>query len=108
MSSFGRATALLVILPLVGSGEVPQKIPIEKHGRVLAVGVGKPFATPSQVAAAVRDGDTVEISGSTYEADVAVWKANNLTLRGVGGRPHLKAGGAHAEGKAIWVIRGNN
>jgi hypothetical protein len=31
-----------------------------------------------------------------------------LTLRGSGGRAHLQAFGKSAEGKAIWVIKGNN
>lgn len=34
--------------------------------------------------------------------------ANGLTIRGVRGRPHLKANGAHAQGKGIWVIQGRN
>jgi hypothetical protein len=75
--------------------------------RILQVGPGKSYRNPSQAAAVAKDGDIVEISAGTYNGDVAVWGANNLTLRGVGGRPHLKANGASAEGKAIWVIRGN-
>ena len=34
--------------------------------------------------------------------------AEIVTLRGVGGRPHLKALGNSAGGKAIWVIVGDN
>jgi hypothetical protein len=75
---------------------------------VLTVGPGKDFSVPSEAAAVVKDGDIVEISARTYMGDVAVWRANDLTLRGVGGRPHLKAAGANAQGKAIWVIQGNN
>jgi hypothetical protein len=56
----------------------------------------------------VKDGDVVEIDAGVYEGDVAVWTRNNLVLRGVGGRPHLKAGGASAQGKGIWVIAGRN
>jgi len=48
----------------------------------------------------------VEIAAGVYSGDVAVWRANDLTLRGVGGRPQLKANGNAAEGKAIWVIKG--
>jgi hypothetical protein len=29
-------------------------------------------------------------------------------IRAVGGRARLRADGAHAEGKAIWVIKGND
>jgi hypothetical protein len=78
------------------------------NGRTLSVGPAKEFTRPSQAAAIAQDGDVVEIEGGIYSADVAVWRANNLTLRGIGGRPHLKADGANAQGKAIWVIQGDN
>lgn len=76
--------------------------------RTLQVGPGKTFARPSQAAAVAKNGDTVEISATTYSGDVAVWTASNLTLRGVGGQAHLRADGASAQGKAIWVIQGSN
>lgn len=63
---------------------------------------------PSQAAAIARPGDIVEIDADTYVGDVAVWFADNLTIRGVGGRARLLAAGRAAEGKAIWVIKGNN
>ncbi len=47
------------------------------------------------------------IDAGTYTGDVATWRASRLTLRGVGGRAHLRAGGQSAQGKAIWVIVGN-
>jgi hypothetical protein len=75
---------------------------------VYYVGAGMPYESPSEVAAVARDGDTVEIEAGTYPGDVAVWHQNNLTLRGVGGRAHLAADGRSAEGKAIWVIKGDN
>ena len=54
-------------------------------------------------------GDTIEIDADVYEGDVAIWYQDNLTIRGVGGgRAHLKANGNNAEGKGIWVIKGNN
>ncbi len=84
--------------------------PIERASRtlVLRVGPGKQYKTPSQAARAARNGDVIEITAGVYEGDVAVWRANNLTLRGVGGRVHLKAAGKAAKGKAIWVIRGDH
>ena len=75
---------------------------------VLRVGPGKTFPTPSAAAGVARDGDVVEIEAATYQADVAAWVQNNLVIRGVGGRPHLKANGAHVDGKGIWVIHGRN
>lgn len=76
-----------------------------RRGRILEVGPGKEFALPSQAAAAARDGDTIEIHPGTYR-DVAIWRANRLTIRGVGGRPRIDAGGTGAAGKATWVIAG--
>jgi hypothetical protein len=55
-----------------------------------------------------RDGDLIEIEAGVYAGDAAVWRQSGLTLRGIGGRAHLRADGAHAEGKAIWVIKGAN
>ena len=75
---------------------------------VLKVGSGEPYPTPSAAAEVAENGDVVEIAAETYSADVAVWRQDNLTLRGVGGRAHLKTQGQAAGGKAIWVIQGNN
>lgn len=74
--------------------------------RVLKVGPGRSLASPSDAAAVARDGDIVEIDAGTYTGDTATWTQNNLTLRGVGGKAHLRANGQSAQGKAIWVIAG--
>jgi hypothetical protein len=75
---------------------------------VLRVGSGRPLARPSDAARVARDGDIVEIEAGTYDGDTAVWRQSGLTIRGVGGRAHLRANGAHAEEKGIWVIKGSN
>ena len=75
---------------------------------ILRVGPGKPFALPSMAAQHAQDGDTVEIDAGIYDHDAATWKQNNLVIRAVNGRAHLSAAGANAEGKAIWVIKGNH
>jgi Right handed beta helix region len=75
---------------------------------VLVVGPGKARTKPSQAAADAHDGDVIEIAAGVYAHDAAVWTQNNLTIRGVGGRAHLQAEGASAEGKGIWVIKGAN
>lgn len=75
---------------------------------VLHVGATREFKRPSAAARVARDGDTIEIDAGIYAGDAAVWRRNRLTIRGVGGRAHLRADGAHAEGKAIWVIKGND
>jgi hypothetical protein len=74
----------------------------------LHVGPGEQFQVPSQAAAVAHDGDDVQIDAGLYVGDVAVWRASNLTLEGVGGFAHLDAAGHSAEGKGIWVIRGDN
>jgi hypothetical protein len=73
----------------------------------LKVGPGQQYTRPSEAARVAGDGASVEILAGEYEGDVAVWRQNDLTLRGVGERPHLRAGGRDAEGKAIWVIKGD-
>jgi hypothetical protein len=75
---------------------------------VLRVGPSRRYRVPSQAAKAARNGDVIEIAAGLYEGDVAVWRADNLTIRGVGGRAHLAAAGRAAQGKAIWVIKGDN
>lgn len=73
----------------------------------LRVGPTRALKAPSAAAAIVNDGDVVLIDAGTYVGDTATWRANRLTLRGVGGRAHLRANGQSAQGKAIWVIAGN-
>lgn len=77
-------------------------------GADLCVGLGQRYAKPSEAAAVVKDGQIVYIYAGDYEHDVAIWKRNNVTIRGVNGRPHMRANGANAEGKGTWIIKGNN
>jgi hypothetical protein len=73
------------------------------------VGPGHMYATPCAAIAAASDGDTILIDASgSYDGDVCAWSTNGLTLRGVNGRPHIDAAGNNAQGKAIWVIIGND
>lgn len=88
---------LALLLCVVGAGAAE-----------LAVGPGKTYAKPSLAAAAAHDGDTILIDAGTYTGDVCAWYADNLVIRGVGGRPHLVADGHHALGKGIWVFAGDN
>lgn len=78
-------------------------------GATLQVGPGQSYAMPCQAIAAASDGDTILIDAAgNYAGDVCTLRANNLTLRGVNGRPHIDAAGHAAQQKAIWVINGNN
>ena len=89
------------VLPVV-------QAPLDVAARTLKVGPAADFATPSAAAAVARDGDTIEIASGDYRADVAVWNANRLHIVGVGGRPHVRAEGRDAQGKGIWVVRGDD
>lgn len=75
---------------------------------MLEVGPGRPYAVPSAAAAAARDGDVIRIAAGEYRGDVARWGANRLTICGSGGRARLYAEGRSAQGKAIWVIAGED
>ena len=78
------------------------------EARVWQVGPSRTYTRPSAVSSLVGNGDTVEIDPATY-ADVCIWRANSLLLKGTGGMARLDATGMNlAEGKAIWVIKGSN
>ncbi len=75
----------------------------------LQVGPGGMYATPCDALQVAKAGDTVEIDAAgSYLGDVCAFKIDNLTIKGVGGRPKIDAAGQNAGGKAIWVIQGNN
>lgn len=73
--------------------------------RILRVGPEEAIRTVAAAARLARDGDVVEITAGEYRDDVAVWLQKRLFIRAVGGRVRLRAEGALAEGKAIWVVR---
>jgi hypothetical protein len=94
--------------------------PAQRSAEHIQVGSSRAIKTPSEAAAIAQTGDIIEIDAEPYVGDVAVWRADNLTIRGVplaadqGGdgardsRAKLFAAGRNAEGKAIWVIKGRN
>ena len=75
----------------------------------LNVGPGQTYAKPCQAIAAASDGDTILIDAAgNYDGDVCAIPENDLTIRGVNGRPHIDAAGQAYGHKAIWVVNGNN
>lgn len=100
------AAGLLAPAPASASA-TPYDAARERAPRTWLVGPGRDLPTPSAAAAVAGDGDTVLIDAGTYSGDVATWTQDDLTLRGVGGRAHLRADGNDAQGKAIWVIAGD-
>ncbi len=98
---------LLSVAGLPAPAVVPAAARVEDAPRTWRVGPDRSLATPSAAAAVAGDGDTVLIDAGTYAGDVATWTQDDLTLRGAGGRAHLRAEGRSAQGKAIWVIAGD-
>lgn len=83
--------------------------PLAAAANTLQVGPGQTYATPCAAIAAAGAGDTILIDAAgSYDGDVCAWSTNGLTLRGVNGRPHIDAAGNDAQGKAIWVISGDD
>lgn len=76
-----------------------------KARRVLRVGPSRQFKLPSQAARVARNGDAIVIDAGKY-TNCAVWRANGLLIRGLGGNAHIT--GPVCEDKALWVIKGNN
>lgn len=72
------------------------------------VGPGRPLQRIRDAARVARDGDTVLIDPGDYVNDVASWPQSRLTLRAARCCARLLARRASAEGKAIWVIKGDD
>jgi hypothetical protein len=90
-------------------GQPPQqRIPAATSGRTIVVGPQEPVRSIQEAARIARDGDSIEIRSGDYRQQAVVWTQARLTIRGVGKRPRLIADGAHAEGKALWVVRNAN
>ena len=77
--------------------------------KTLEVGPGKTYAAPCAAIAAAAAGDRIEIDAAgSYVGDVCEWTTSGLVLVGVGGRPKIDGNGTSAQGKAIWVITGDD
>ena len=96
-----RNQTFLMLASVMAAGSV--------SAATLSVGPGKTYAAPCAAFAVAKDGDIVEITGNTtYSGDVCGIYRNNLTIRGVNGRPRIDAAGRNAMGKGIWVVAGSN
>ncbi len=107
--SIARVLALAVAAALTVSGALAGAQPAS--ARILRVGPGQRFSRPCAAIARARPGDTIQIDARGnrfYRGDVCVWSTNRLTIVGVHGRAHIDAAGANSEGKASWVIAGND
>jgi hypothetical protein len=83
----------------------PTMAPRAPYARTLKVGPSQLTKLPSAAAAIAGDGDTVEIDAGEY-TDCAVWRANRLTIVGLGAGAVLVD--KTCAGKGIFVIDGND
>ena len=72
------------------------------------VGPGESLTRVADALRLAGDGDTIAVQPGTYAGDVAVIAQRRLHIVGLGDGPVLLADGQHAEGKAIWVVRGGD
>lgn len=74
--------------------------------RTLKVGPGQAYARPCQAIAAAAAGDAIEIDAAgSYQGDTCAWSTDNLTVRGVNGRPRLDiTGTTPAQQKGLFTI----
>ena len=73
-------------------------------GATLQVGPGKPYTKVSDAVAAAAAGDVIEVDPGDYVDDFSIIKQGDLTIRGVGGRPHLHAASPVPNKKGIFVV----
>jgi hypothetical protein len=88
-----------IIVGLPGTGAV--------IARTLEVGPDKPYKAPSLAAADAKDGDHILISPGEY-FDCTVWQANHLVIEGSGPDANAIITDKTCQGKAIFVIAGND
>ena len=94
-----RAAALAVTLLLAG---VPGLA-----ARVLEVGPGKPYPSPSAAAALAENGDTVRIAPGLYR-DCAIWRAHDLVIEGTGASPEaVEIADLPCSGVALFITVGD-
>lgn len=107
-----RGAAQELPTPMSESGAAPSRPfpPKESSGvppRVLRVGPRRKITSSAAAAQIARDGDVIEIDAGDYPDDVATWPQSGLVIRAVGGRARLLSTRATAEGKGIFVVKGD-
>ncbi|MEO1594061.1 MAG: hypothetical protein AAFS02_02310 [Pseudomonadota bacterium] len=84
--------------------------------QLLQVGPGKPYPTIAAAAAVLQDGGVIEVDAGLYDDDIVVFRDDNIVVRGVGGRAHVRAtqeipfesGNDLKNGKGLFVTRGTD
>ena len=93
-----RSALAALLLPLAGYGPAQAR-------SIWRVGPGEAIRRMADAIRLAADGDTIEVLAGDHQGDVAVITQRRLTIIGIGAQPVFEAGGRHAEGKAIWVVR---
>lgn len=106
MNDFSYRVPRRAVLSMAGLGLGLGLASAAGQARTLRVGPGQAVKTLAGAARDARDGMLIEVEAGDYVGDVATWSQNDLTLRAVGGRVRLIAAGASAQGKGIFVTRG--
>jgi len=92
----------LLLMAVVMSGSVAI---VTAHAETLAVGASQRYKMPSEAAAVAMDGDTIAIDSGEY-VDCAVWKADRLTITGIG--PKVVIRNKSCNGKGLFIVDGND
>ena len=75
---------------------------------LIRVGPHRAVTRVAEAARIANSGDVIEIDAGEYVNAAASWSQSDLTIRATGGRARMIQRGASAEGKAIWVFKGDN
>ncbi len=76
------------------------------------IGSGQVYNSPNAlfIANVLNNGDSIFIKAQTYTGIEALanWSKNNLYIKGINGKPHMKASGQNLNGKSIWITSGDS
>ena len=113
-TSHRRRALLRVLAASAGSwftggvaGATPQS-QTATTARIVRVGRSRRVTALAEAARLATDDTEVLIDAGDYVGDVASWPQNRLVLRAVDGPVRIIAEGKSAEGKGIWVIKGDD
>jgi hypothetical protein len=105
-----KATQRSVITAALGGSSLTNSVMLNPAGgpTTLSVGPGQTHLAPCSALTTAADGSTITIDAAgTYSGDVCTITANNITIRGIHGRPLINAAGLNSGG-AAWLFQGNN
>ena len=105
------ATQTAAVTASLGGSSLTNSIVLNPAGGppALEVGPGRTYATPCQAATVAPDGALIKIDANgTYSGDACTINANNITLKGINGRPRVDAAGQSDGSKGTWVFEGDN